>query len=57
MRKFLRFEMVLVLVALFASCKTPTPKDLAKENLIPKPTTLVDGYLCSGRKRRTEKYW
>jgi hexosaminidase len=41
MRKFLRFEMVLVLVVLFASCKTPTPKDLAKENLIPKPTTLV----------------
>lgn len=41
MRKNLKFEMVLVLVALFASCKTPTPKDMAKENLIPKPTTLV----------------
>ena len=41
MKNFLRFELVLALVALFASCKTPTPKDLAKENLIPKPSSLT----------------
>lgn len=30
-----------LIVVMFVSCKTPTPKDLSKESLIPKPTKLV----------------
>ncbi|MRT92572.1 beta-N-acetylhexosaminidase [Ancylomarina sp. 16SWW S1-10-2] len=37
----MNFSQVLLLTIALVSCKTPTPKDLLKENLIPKPTKLV----------------
>jgi hexosaminidase len=41
MNKLFNLSQVLLLAVLLVSCKTPTPKNLAKENLIPKPTTLI----------------
>jgi hexosaminidase len=35
------FMQIFLVALLVCSCKTPTPKDLSKENLIPKPTSLV----------------
>jgi len=40
MKSFSLGSLFLIVVMLF-SCKTPTPKDLAKENLIPKPSSLI----------------
>lgn len=41
MNKRLLFMQIFLIALLLFSCKTPTPKDLSKENLIPKPTSLV----------------
>ncbi|MDE5416714.1 beta-N-acetylhexosaminidase [Labilibaculum sp. DW002] len=40
MNTFFKAGQLLIIVMIFFSCKTPTVKDLAKENLIPKPTKL-----------------
>ena len=40
MNKLFNFGLALTVVTMLVSCKTPTPKDLAKENLIPKPAKL-----------------
>lgn len=39
--KMFKIINLVIVVTMFSSCKTPTPKDLAKENLIPKPTNLI----------------
>jgi len=41
MNKRFNSGLALLFIVVLFSCKTPTPKDLAKENLIPKPTSLV----------------
>ncbi len=41
MNTFIKAGQLLIIVMIFFSCKTPTVKDLAKENLIPKPTKLI----------------
>lgn len=41
MTRLLNLGQILLVALMFLSCKIPTPKDLAKENLIPKPTNLV----------------
>lgn len=41
MKTFLKAGQLLIIVMIFFSCKTPTAKDLVKENLIPQPTKLV----------------
>lgn len=41
MNRLINMGQALLIVLMLYSCKTPTPKDLAKENLIPKPTTLI----------------
>ncbi len=41
MKNIFKIEILLVLITIFASCEKPIPKDLTKENLIPKPTKLV----------------
>ena len=41
MSKSFSFCSLLLIVVMLFSCKTPTPKDLAKENLIPKPSILI----------------
>ena len=41
MNRLLNLSQVLLLTIVLVSCKTPTIKDLAKENLIPKPAKLV----------------
>lgn len=41
MFKLFNLGQMFILVMIFVSCKTPTPKDLAKENLIPKPSSIV----------------
>ncbi len=41
MNRLFNLSQVLLLTIALVSCKTPTPKDLSKENLIPKPTSLT----------------
>lgn len=41
MSKLFSVGSLFLIVVILASCKTPTPKDLSKENLIPKPTKLT----------------
>jgi len=41
MNKLFNLSQVLLLAVILISCKTPTPKDLSKEYLIPKPTSLI----------------
>ncbi len=41
MNKRFNLGLTVLLSLVLLSCKTPTPKDLAKENLIPKPTKLI----------------
>ncbi|WP_372756120.1 beta-N-acetylhexosaminidase [Labilibaculum sp.] len=41
MNKQLKFAQTLLIAVLLLACKTPTPMDLNKENLIPKPTSVV----------------
>ena len=41
MRNLLKSFILLIIVALFSACDKPTPKDLAKEDLIPKPSKVV----------------
>lgn len=41
MNRLFNLSQVLLLAVMLISCKTPTPKDLSKENLIPKPTSLI----------------
>lgn len=41
MFKLFNLGQMFILLMIFFSCKTPTPKDLAKENLIPKPSSLI----------------
>jgi hexosaminidase len=39
--KNLNYSFIATLLIFMFSCKTPTPKDLSKENIIPKPTELL----------------
>ncbi|RXQ90343.1 beta-N-acetylhexosaminidase [Ancylomarina salipaludis] len=41
MNKLFHLAQVLFIATMLVSCKTPSPKDLSKENLIPKPSQLV----------------
>ncbi len=41
MSKLFKLGQIFIIAMLLFSCKTPTPKDLAKENLIPKPSKLI----------------
>jgi len=41
MNRLFNCGQVLLIAVMLVSCKTPTPKDLAKENLIPKPSSLM----------------
>ncbi|MGZ2369950.1 beta-N-acetylhexosaminidase [Ancylomarina sp. YFZ004] len=41
MNRLFNLSQVLLLAVILVSCKTPTPKDLSKESLIPKPTSLI----------------
>ena len=41
MKNLIKIGSFFLLLAIMASCKTPTPKDLLKENLIPKPTSIT----------------
>ncbi len=41
MKRTIKPFILLIIVALFSACEKPTPKDLSKENLIPKPSKLV----------------
>ena len=41
MNRLFNLSQVLLLAVILVSCKTPTPKDLSMESLIPKPTKLT----------------
>ena len=41
MKKLQNLGQALIVMLLLFSCKTPTPKDLGKESLIPQPTKLI----------------
>ncbi len=41
MKNILKLGVLFSVMALFSSCEKPVPMDLAKENLIPKPSKLT----------------